>query len=173
MWWRLLESDHAIRNDLPPGFRANEDVAPDFDIGIAVKTAQGYTVNDTIVNPAERGTTLAAKLQPETMLADIGRQQVFPREPSELIRIDLRVRRRLGTERLPAPRAVARPCIAKLARQLVGNFAAKTLARYCHSQSLNLVTAECSSRRHFTNVPVAYIGNSMVTRHRGYQGYIL
>jgi hypothetical protein len=173
MWWRVFESDHAIRNDLPPGFRANEDVAPDFDIGIAVKTAQGYTVNDTIVNPAERGTALAAKLQPETMLTDIRRQQVLTSEPPELIRIDLRVRRRLGTERLAAPRAVARPCIAKLARQLVGNFAAETLARYCHSQSLNLVTAECSSRRHFTNVPVAYIGNSMVTRHRGYQEYIL
>ena len=163
MWRRLVESDHVIRNDLPPGFRANEDVAPDFDIGIAIQAPEGYTVNDTIVSTAERGTALAAKLQPETMLADIGRQQVFPREPSELIRIDLRVRRRLGTERLPAPRAVARSCIAKLACQLVGNFTAKTLTRYYHSQSLNLVTVECSSRHHSTNVPVVDAGNSMLT----------
>jgi hypothetical protein len=162
-WWYLFESDHAIRNDLPPCFRANKDVPPDLDIGIAIQASEGYAVNDAVVNPAERGTALAAKLQAETMLTHKGGQQVFTGEPPEFICIHLRIGRSLGTERLPAPRAVARACIAKLARQLVGNFAAETLARYCHSPALDLVTAECSSNHYFTNVPAVYAGQSTLT----------
>jgi hypothetical protein len=66
-------------------------VSSNLDVRIAIYASQGYTVHDLIVNPAKRGTALAAKLQAETMLADVGRQQVLAREPSEPVRIDLRV----------------------------------------------------------------------------------
>ena len=73
----FIKDCHAIWNDFPFCFRANEDVPADFNLRVTINATQCDAMHRAFEHTTKCGTTDAAELETVSMLTDIRGQQVL------------------------------------------------------------------------------------------------